>query len=621
VKLNLSQKSVLLVAIPLLFELLFLGILAYLNMQAEEEAVRAFRSAQVSNDSNKLIRDMFQIGSLTRREISSQISSEDYKSTVTSIRSDLAELAKAVKDSPSESAIVERCNDATEEAYELVERLRKSMGADGAMALMSQPDSIKLRLRSCINRMVSSDLMSMAQREKEKAEQSHLAQGQFRKQIELLLVVGVVFNIGLTIFVALILSKRIVGRLNCLVDNSYRLASGLPLNPHLAGDDEIANLDLSFHNMANALAEAKQREKSLIENSLDVICSLDGNARFTDVNPASEQVLGYTRDDLLGLNLRAIIVDEDVNPFNHSISEATSGKSEMRFETRVKHKGGKIVHLDWSIRWVPFEKRFVCVGHDITERKEVERMKQEFMAMVSHDLRTPLATMSSFHQMLATGMFGDLTERGQHLLQVVERNENRMLTLINDLLDLEKSESGRLTLNCSSAELNDLLDQSVKSVSGLAARQEVHLSVTPTDLVVNADTNRVLQVLVNLLSNAIKFSPKNGSIRISTQPHNGMAHVYIADEGRGVPNHLKETIFERFHQVEIADAVDKGGSGLGLAICKAIVELHGGAIKVEDNTNGGSIFSFTLPLADDATPTAMESQSEINCDETRRQAR
>jgi PAS domain S-box-containing protein len=617
VKLNLSQKSVLLVAIPLLFELLFLGILAYLNMQAEEEAVRAFSSAQVSNDSNKLIRDMFQIGSLTRHEISSRISSEDYKSTVASIRADLAELAKAVKDSPSESAVVDRCNDATEEAYELVERLRNSIGADGALALMNQPDSIKLRLRSCINRMVSNDLMLMAQKEKERAEQSHLAQAQFRKQIETLLIVGVIFNIGLTIFVALILSKRIVGRLNCLVDNSYRLASGLPLNPHLAGDDEIANLDLSFHNMANALAEAEQREKSLIENSLDVICSLDGNARFTDVNPACEQVLGHTRDELLGLNLRAILIDEDIDSFNHSISTATSGKSEMRFETRVKRKGGKFVHLDWSIRWVPFEKRFVCVGHDITERKEVERMKQEFMAMVSHDLRTPLATMSSFHEMLATGMFGDLTERGQHLLRVVERNENRMLTLINDLLDLEKSESGRLTLNCSSAELHDLLDQSVKSVSGLAARQEVHLSVTPTDLIVQADSNRVLQVLVNLLSNAIKFSPKNGSIRISTQSDNGIAHVYIADEGRGVPNHLKETIFERFQQVEIADAVDKGGSGLGLAICKAIVELHGGTIKVEDNTNGGSIFSFTLPLASDITPAATEANREINHDENR----
>ncbi len=171
-----------------------------------------------------------------------------------------------------------------------------------------------------------------------------------------------------------------------------------------------------------------------------------------------------------------------------------------------------------------------------------------------------------------------------------------MLSLINDLLDLEKSENGMLTLERSDIKLNDVLDQCIKSIESLAAQKEVHLDLAITDLEVFADSHRLLQVMVNLVSNAIKFSPKDGTVKVWATAKDDMATVYVADEGRGVPEHLKEIIFERFHQVEVADAIEKGGSGLGLAICKVIVELHGGTISVENNTDRGSTFSFSLPI-------------------------
>jgi PAS domain S-box-containing protein len=586
------------VGIPLLFEILFVGGLAYLNLQAEEETVRAFRSAQISNYSSKLIRDMFEVGSLAHREIASLISSDGYKTTANGIKKDLMRLRETVIENSDESAIVDECAAACQEADELIERIRSQIAAGGNLLQASGVDSMRVRLRSCISRMVSKELISMAEKEKENAERYHEAQAQLRKRITMLLVAGLVFNIVLAVAVAIVVSKGIVNRLNVLVENSYRLASELPLSPRLNGDDEIAKVDWSFHQMATALAEAKRREKSLVQNSLDLICSLDGTGRFTDVNPASEQVLGYKPSELLGMQLRHLVLKEDLEDLKRSISPEKASKSDLRFETRIKHKSGQIICLDWSVRWVPDELRFICVGHDISERKEVERMKQEFMAMISHDLRTPLATMSSFHEMLGEGMFGELTERGQHLLKVAERNENRMLTLINDLLDLEKSKSGMLKLDRREVELNELLDQSVKSLTSLASRQEVDLVLSPSDLIVNVDGNRVSQVIVNLLSNAIKFSPKGGVINISATEKADMAYISISDQGRGVPDELKEAIFERFQQVEIADAVDKGGSGLGLAICKAIVELHGGKIKVENNENAcGSTFSLGLPLA------------------------
>lgn len=280
------------------------------------------------------------------------------------------------------------------------------------------------------------------------------------------------------------------------------------------------------------------------------------------------------------------------------MSSAKSGETETQFESRIQQKDGDIIDVLWSIHWVESEKSFFCVGHDITARKEMERLKQKFMAMVSHDLRTPLATINNYLEMLSAGMFGELTERGEHLLKIAERNVNRMLCLINDLLDLEKAEFGGLKIDLSIQDLNDLLDQSVKTVANLAFRKQIRLDLMPTNLEIMVDNNRILQVLINLLSNAIKFSPNESTIKITAEKIDNMAIVKISDQGRGIPENMKETIFERFQQVEIADAADQGGSGLGLAICKTLVELHGGKIKVENNVDKGSTFSFSIPLVD-----------------------
>jgi PAS domain S-box-containing protein len=349
--------------------------------------------------------------------------------------------------------------------------------------------------------------------------------------------------------------------------------------------------------MATSLAEAKQKEKSMIEYSVDAICSLDGSGRITAANPACANILGHTQDAILGNNLKNILVREDLQDFNESLLRAKSGKSQSQVESRVTQSNGNTIDVLWSLHWVQSEESFFCVGHDITERKEVERLKQQFMAMVSHDLRTPLSTIANYLEMLGAGLFGQLTEKGEHLLQIAESNVNRMLALINDLLDLERAEFAGLKIECSPQQLGSLVDQSINSVKNLALKKQIHMEFDKTDLVVQADDNRIVQVLVNLLSNAIKFSPKDGIVNVSVEGSDDKAWVRISDQGRGVPPHMKEKIFEHFQQVEISDSVEKGGSGLGLAICKAIVELHGGTIKVEENAPSGSTFSFSLPLA------------------------
>ncbi len=595
-KLTLFQKGIILVSIPLAFEILFVSALAFLNLQGEEEANRAFHSALISNCSNSLVRNIFEAASLMREEMFRSQVSEQYKRAIADVRSDFQQLLEAVENSPSEYRTVQRSEEAFNEAYHLAERVQ-SQSTSNILA-MTASDALRDRLRMCVKRLVSPELLSMAQNEKDAAEASHRVQALFTRRITITLIIGVLFNVVLTIFVAKAFGERIINRLNTILDNTRRLACEMPLNPSLAGEDEIANVDKSFHLMAAALTVAKRKEKALIAHSLDIISSIDATGRITSINPACKEVTGYSEDEMRGRNLRQILPPADVDVLRKSLTSPEEEQAAVKFESNIKHKEGKDVCVSWSMHWVPDEREFFCVGHDITARKETERLKQEFLAMISHDLRTPLATLSNFLEMLESGIFGDLSDRGNHLIRVAASSANRMKSLINDLLDLDKAESGRLQLDCSLTRLDDLLDQSVNSVAGLASKEEVQLELTNIELEAYLDPKRISQVLVNLLSNAIKFSPKGGVIKISAQKLDDKAVVSISDQGRGVPENMKQSIFERFQQVKISDAVDKGGSGLGLAICKNIIELHGGTIKVENNKNGpGSTFSFNLPLS------------------------
>jgi signal transduction histidine kinase len=228
--------------------------------------------------------------------------------------------------------------------------------------------------------------------------------------------------------------------------------------------------------------------------------------------------------------------------------------------------------------------------------KEVEEMKQQFVAMVSHDLRTPLTSVCGFLEMLRQGAYGDLSSQGSQRTQLAERNIQRLIALINDLLDMEKLESGQLELIQELIPLEPVITRSLDAVRVFAEQHKVQLVADPVDYIVYGDTNRLIQVLVNLVSNAVKFSPPDSAVTVAAVPIDDFIEVRIIDKGRGVPAAYREVIFERFRQVKATDATQKGGTGLGLAICKAIVEQHGGKIGVESEEGKGSTFWFRVPL-------------------------
>ena len=243
----------------------------------------------------------------------------------------------------------------------------------------------------------------------------------------------------------------------------------------------------------------------------------------------------------------------------------------------------------------------------LRQRTELDSVKDEFISTVSHELRTPLTSIRGALGLLSAGLMGKVDDKAANLLRIASTNTDRLVRLINDILDLERMDSGSAPLQLRPCSLRELLLQSVDTMSAMAEEAEVHLEIVPEPgdrpVLFQGDPDRLQQVLTNLLSNAIKFSPPGGAIRVLTELRPGELTVRVEDRGRGVPAQKLESIFERFHQVEPGDSRQKGGTGLGLAICRSIVHQHGGRIWAERNdarnpSVPGTTFAVRLPRTD-----------------------
>jgi signal transduction histidine kinase len=249
----------------------------------------------------------------------------------------------------------------------------------------------------------------------------------------------------------------------------------------------------------------------------------------------------------------------------------------------------------------------VVTFQDVTERRAIEQMKNEFISIVSHELRTPLTSIRGSLGLLASGLLKKFPDKADKMLKIAVENTDRLVRLINDILDIERLESGKVTVEQLECDLAGLMMGASETMQAMANDNGVKLVVEPYQTKVWADSDRCLQVLTNLLSNAIKFSNRDGEVRLFAE-HTGddgkWVKISVKDNGRGIPPDSVGKIFERFGQVDASDSREKGGTGLGLPICKTIVEQHGGMLWVESEVGKGSTFLFTLPTEPPAEASA-----------------
>ena len=262
----------------------------------------------------------------------------------------------------------------------------------------------------------------------------------------------------------------------------------------------------------------------------------------------------------------------------------------------------------------------VVVFHDVTERRTIERIRDEFTSVVSHELRTPLTSIRGSLGLLESGVLGPLPERAQRMTQIAVENTDRLVRLINDILDLERLDSDGLHLRESACDAEQLIARATEVMLAAAVAADVTLAVDTAPAAFKADADRIIQTLTNLIGNAVKFSPRGGTVQIGSVRRSDEILFTVRDGGRGIPADQLESIFGRFQQVDSTDSRQSGGTGLGLAICRSIVELHGGRIWALSTAGQGSTFSFVVPAAPEPvseyTPSAGGTRgSVLMCDD------
>ena len=320
-------------------------------------------------------------------------------------------------------------------------------------------------------------------------------------------------------------------------------------------------------------------------------------------NQAACSLLRLDEADLVGRRVFQVLTLGPGDPLLVEISE-TVGRRET-FSTpheEVRRRDGTTFLVQLSVTPVLDDRSplaLVAAFRDVTDRREVDRMKDEFVSVVSHELRTPLTSIRGSLGLLAGGAVGELPEGGRRMVDIAVENTDRLIRLINDILDIERIESGTVVLHKERCEVAALVAESLRVVMPLADAATVDLGLAKVEGVVWADADRIVQTLTNLLSNAVKFSPIGGVVTLSATRDDGDILFRVVDEGRGIPTDQLESIFQRFQQVDASDSRQKGGTGLGLAICRSLVEQHGGRIWAESEPGQGATFSFTLPALDE----------------------
>jgi len=593
--LSLGKKALILVAVPLVFELGFVASFAYLVNQVDRERAREAHARDVAGHLNVLLR-------LVMERSSSLIVSHFTSRETFRRRADLAK-KRFYKEKEIITQLVS-VNPHEKEAWDKIYKLMDDGDRffDHAKTMVDIGNKLAAGMEMVkVNRLMADVFQSidhLVEEQEAETQETKRKQAEARAQIEVLIYAAVVLNILLAIGLALAFNRSTAQRLKVLLDNTYKVASQQPLSAPLRGEDELAHLDLTFRKMADALASMRRKESAILTSAADIICSLDEERRFTQANPAATRQWGYENDNLIGRRLDQLLEPEDIKATVDLINGIVETKGHGSFTNRIVTESGEERDCEWSVVWSTEEKSLMCVVHDITERKQIDQMKRDFVAMVSHDLRTPLTSIQMVHSLLAAGAYGDLNEDGKESVEGAQECCDRLITLVNDLLDLERMESGRMDLSLDSVPLSEIIKPAVSMVANAMKQKNIELLLeTSIDSTVRADKERMIQVLINLVANAVKFSPDNSVIQISTKSDNEFAFIKVKDEGRGVPENMRSSIFERFKQVKKSDSKDRKGSGLGLAISKAIVELHGGQIGVESEEGKGSTFFFSLPVA------------------------
>jgi PAS domain S-box-containing protein len=410
-----------------------------------------------------------------------------------------------------------------------------------------------------------------------------------------------------------LINVAIAYRLNRVFLSGYRLR-----HAYDRLTEDHTRLNKQLEQQIDDLLEARQeveasgRKLALFAERAPIsVIEMDANSTILEMNPAAEHMLGYSTLELIGRSALNTLFPADEATLTPAWWAQFVARREpaTRVRARCLRRDGLEIICEFTITPLVNDigdlVSIIAQCQDVTQQLEAERLKKEFTSTLSHELRTPLTSIIGSLQLVNSGVVGDANGEISELATVAERNAQRLLDLINDLLDIDKIESGKFTLQPESVRLGELVQESLILNKSFADRFRVALEVRGEvpDVRLHVDRKRLMQVMTNLLSNAAKFSPEGSAIEVSTRCVDGMVRVEVSDRGPGIPEDFRTRIFTRFAQADSTTTRHKGGTGLGLAICKRLIELMDGRIGFDDRPGGGTTFHFELPVLVDAIST------------------
>ncbi|MFO0304042.1 MAG: ATP-binding protein [Pseudanabaena sp.] len=379
------------------------------------------------------------------------------------------------------------------------------------------------------------------------------------------------------------------------------------LIPEYAPDGKIATILSIFYDITQsklneiALQESNRRWRYLLDNVSLIVVGVTCAGEVEYINPFLLALTGYTIEEVIGKDWFSQFIPQiDQLEIREEFSSLLINDFPKYHQNAIVTKAGEERMISWNNTILRSQDNEIIgtlsIGEDITEKLKVDRIKSEFISIVSHELRTPLASIRGALGLLSSGVLANRPETAQNMLNIASSDTERLVRLVNDILDLERLESSKVKLDHNWCDVEvDLCQQAIETMQAIAIESQIEILCNIQSQQVFADQDRLVQTLVNLLSNAIKFSPPQSQVHLEAEQIANEIVFRVCDRGRGIPAAQLESIFERFHQVDASDSRQMGGTGLGLAICRSIVQQHGGKIWVESVLSEGSTFSFTIP--------------------------
>lgn len=352
--------------------------------------------------------------------------------------------------------------------------------------------------------------------------------------------------------------------------------------------------------MENDLRKSLATNRALLSAIPDLMFRIRADGTILDYSGGKDWNIALRPEDVINKSIYLVIPRRLARQAMLHVQRALASGETQRFECQMT-LDGKVRDFETRVG-VCGEGEALAIVRDISERKAADRLKNEFVSTVSHELRTPLTSIRGSLGLVVGGIAGELPPQAKAMIEIAHKNSERLVSLVNDILDIEKIEAGKLVFHFKPLELLPLVEQAIEANRAFGQQFGVRFALHSAlpGIRVRADADRLMQVMTNLLSNAAKFSPRDSTVAIRVEPSQRGVRVAIQDRGPGIPEAFRSRIFQKFAQADSSDTRQKGGTGLGLSIAKAIVEKHDGQIGFESEPGAGTTFFFDLPVLPEA---------------------